>query len=185
MKNNKIIISLVLSMVLSGFVYGEGYLSLSANALFSSDSGYKDVYGSTIIYPEIEAGYKTYKDMFIFGGFGFFSKEGKTTGELQINTKSTQNILSFGVGYDFNLNEKIDILIRAGIARIGYKEEAMEQEVKGNKIGILLGSDLVYKFGKRFFTKATIGYMSAKDTIEGVDIKLGGFKVGIGVGLRF
>ncbi len=185
MKNNKIIISILLSIVLSVFVYAEGYISLNGNALFPSDSAYKDVYGSTIIYPEIEAGYKIYKDLFVFGGFGFFSKEGKTTGDLQIDTKSKQNILSFGVGYDFDLSEQIDILIRAGIARIGYKEEAMEQEVKGNKTGILLGSDLVYKFGERFFTKATIGYMSAKDTIEEVDIKLGGFKVGIGIGLRF
>jgi hypothetical protein len=181
----KKIIMVIMFFVLSTISYGKGFLGINGNLFFPSDKDYKEVYGNSMIYPELEIIYSVKNNIFLFGGYGYFSKTGKTIGDLKEDAKSSRGILSFGAGYDIELNEKTDILVKFGIARIGYKEEAMEVKKEGNKIGFLMGAEFMYKIGERFFTKLTVGYMNGKDKIDEVNLNLGGFKTGIGIGLRF
>ena len=184
MRDKKIIL-IILFFVLSAITYGKGFIGINGNLFFPSDSDYNDIYGSSVINPEIEIMQKVSNKLFVFGSYGYMSKTGNTLGDLEVDTKSTRNILSVGAGYGIMINENADIIIKLGMSRIGYKEEAMGESVSGNKFGILFGTDLLYKIGNRFFTKLTIGYMSGRDNIDGVDIKLGGFKAGVGLGIRF
>ncbi len=184
MKKKKILIIIVL-FTITGLIYGKGFVGINGKVLFPTDNNYKDIYGNSAIYPEFELGLNIYKGVMIVGGYGFFSKEGKTIGELKIDTKSNQKILKLGIGYGIDLGEKLKVIVKGGISNISYKEEAMGESLSGNKTGIMLGGDILYSIGDRFYTKGIIEYISSKDTKEGVDIKLGGFCIGIGLGVRF
>jgi len=164
---------------------GEKFMvSASGNYLNPSDSGYQDVYGSSLYYPEFLAGYKLYKGFFIWAGYGFFSKKGTTT-ELGQETESTQNFLSFGIGYNGKFSERAEYKVKLGMFHAGYKEEAMGEEVTGSAIGYLVEAGILYRMWSSLFIKMTTGYFSAKEKVEEFAIELGGFKAGIGVEMRF
>ena len=161
---------------------GRFMLSLSGNYLSPSDSGFKDIYGSSAFYPEIKAAVKVIKDIYVWGSYGFFSKNGETP-VLKIAAESTQNYLSFGVGHLFRLSEKLDLDIVLGAAHISYKEEAMGMEISGSRLGLCVKGGVIFHLTKNFFTTAHIGYLAASDTVNDVKIKLGGMTAGIGVGI--
>lgn len=159
-------------------------ISVSGNYLNPSDSGFKDVYGNSVYYPELKAGYKLYKGVYIWGGYGFFSKKGTTT-ELEQEAKSTQHFFSFGIGHDGKIVEKLGYKAELGLFSANYKEEAMGEEVTGSSIGYGIETGILYRFWSSFLIKISAGYLSASDRVEEVEIKLGGFKAGIGVEARF
>jgi hypothetical protein len=183
---NKILCATLMILVLCVFVFsGEKFMvSVTGNYLHPSDSGYKDVYGSSIFYPEIKAGYKLYEDFFIWAGYGFFSKNGTTT-ELDQEAKSTQHFLSFGIGYDGKISENFGYKAEIGLLNVSYREEAMNEKITGSSIGFRVDAGILYKIFSNFFVKISSGYISASDTVQDVEIKLGGFRAGIGLELRF
>ena len=182
----KILLVSVMVFVLCGPVFsGEKFMvSVTGNYLNPSDSGFKDVYGSSVYYPEIKAGYKLYKGFYIWGGYGFFSKEGTTT-ELGQEAKSTQQFLSFGIGHNGKFSEKLEYKAELGVISANYKEEAMDEEVTGNSIGYGAETGILFRVWSSFFIKISAGYFNATDKFEEVEIKLGGIKAGIGVEARF
>jgi hypothetical protein len=184
MRYKKIIV-IILFFILSTIVWGKGYVGINGKFLFSSDSNYKRIYGNSQFYPELEVGLDIYKGIVLFGSYGYFSQTGKTEGELKEDTKSTKEFLSFGAGYKIEANEKIYVLIKVGVSRIDYKEESMGEIIKNNKIGLCGEVNIIYNMSKRLYTKIFIGYMGGKDKIDDVDIKLGGFTAGLGLGIRF
>ena len=182
----KIIFVSLMILVLSvcGFSEEKFMVSVVGNYLNPSDSGYKDIYGSSVLYPELRAGYKLYKGFYIWAGYGFFSKKGKTV-ELKQEAKSTQRFLSVGIGYDGKISEKFWYKAELGLLNASYKEEAMNEEIKGSSIGFGVEAVVLYRIFSGFFVKIYAGYLSASDKVGDVEIKLGGFKSGIGVEARF
>ncbi len=162
-------------------IYGE----LGMNLLLPSDSNYKDIYGSSEIMPDIEIGYMVNEKINIYGGFGYISKSGTTEGELKVDTKTRRIYLDFGIGYGIYKSDKISIKVKGGISYIMNKEEAMEEEVSSNTLGFRGEIEGDYKIGKKVFTGFKVGYIYGKDNVEDVDIKLGGVKIGIIIGLIF
>jgi hypothetical protein len=186
----KKILTIVLVILFSfTFAIGNGtgdkkfFLSIKGNIISPSDSAYKDIYGSNVIYPGAEIGFKVFKDIYLLAGYEKFSKEGNTL-VLDEIAKSTQNITFFGIGYWGSFSENFGYRAELGGISFSYKEEALEEVVKGSKMGFFINGGFVYNFGERFFTSLLLGYSSASDNIEGVDIKLGGFKSSIGVGIK-
>ena len=184
MKNILFVSFMIFVLCASAFSEEKFMVSASGNYLNPSDSGYKDVYGSSLFYPEFEAGYKLHKGFFIWAGYGFFSKKGTTT-VLGQEAKSTQNFLSFGIGYNGNFSEKVEYKAKLGMFNADYKEEAMGEEVTGSSIGYLVDAGILYRVWSNLFVKMTTGYFNAAEKVEGLEIKLGGFKAGIGVETRF
>jgi hypothetical protein len=176
----------VMVFVLCAFVFsGEKFMvSATGNYLNPSDSGFKDVYGNSVYYPEIKAGYILFGGFYVWGGYGFFSKEGTTT-ELEQRAKSSQHFLSFGFGYCGKFSEKFGYKAELGLFNADYKEEAMGEQVTGNSIGFGIEAGILYRVLSSLFFKISAGYLSASDKVEDVEIKLGGFKAGIGVEARF
>ncbi|MCP4150747.1 MAG: hypothetical protein GY757_23580, partial [bacterium] len=64
-------------------------------------------------------------------------------------------------------------------------EEAMDLELSESVMGLRVNGGLMFRIARIFFIEASLSYMNAKDTIGGIDIKLGGFKSGVGVGIAF
>lgn len=180
-----LLVSLMIFVLYASVFSGEKFMvSATGNYMNPSDSGYKDVYGSSLYYPEFKAGYKLYKGFYIWAGYGLFSKKGTTT-ELGQEAKSTQQFLSFGIGYNGKFSEKLEYKAELGGFNANYKEEAMGEEVTGSSIGYAVETGILYRVWSSFFIKISAGYFSATDKVEEVEIKLGGFKAGIGVEARF
>jgi len=182
----KIMFVSLMILVLGVWAFSEEkfMVSVVGNYLNPSDSGYKDIYGNSVLFPEFKAGYKLLKGFYIWAGYGFFSKKG-TTSELKQEAKSTQHFLSFGIGYDGKISEKFGYKAELGLLNASYKEEAMNEEIAGSSIGFGVEAGVLFRIFSGFFVKISAGYLSASDKIEDVGIKLGGFKTGIGVEARF
>jgi hypothetical protein len=172
--------------LLSGYAFSEGKfaLSVAGNYLVPSDSGYKDVYGESVFYPELKVGFDLYKGIYIFAGYGFFTKKGRTV-EFAHDAESTQNYLSFGLGYDGTISERFGYKAELGLLYASYKEESMGEKVTGSSLGFCVEAGILYRIHSVLFGKISIGYLRASDSIEDVAIELGGFKAGIGLEIRF
>lgn len=188
----KIMITFLMLMVLiSQFMAGSEqneknkfFFSIKGNFLSPSDNSYKDIYSSFVVYPGINAGFKVLKKIYIFFGYDYLKKKGKTPVLLE-DAESTQNIFSLGAVYEGRLSNKFSYRVEAGGVSFSYKEEALGESASGSKIGIILNGGFVYNFGKKLFLSFLTGFTSASDKLEGINIKLGGFGSSIGIGLRF
>jgi len=185
MKRTALILILLFVSVITLKAGDKIYGNLGINFLLPSDSNYKDIYGSSVIMPEIEIGYMINEKINIYGGFGYISKKGTTVGELKLDTKSTRTYLDLGIGYGVYKNDKFLIKIKGGISYIMSKEEAMEEEVSTNTLGFKAELEGDYKISDKLFTGFKIGYIYGKDSVEDIDIKLGGVKIGFILGYRF
>jgi hypothetical protein len=154
---------------------GMGYLQ-------PTDSGYKAVYGSQAFYPEFQAGVRTFRGLYIMGGFGTFTKNGQTP-DLHLPAKSTQSFFTAGLAYIATVSGKLKFKVEAGAADIRYKEEAMDTTVSGSKLGFHAGMGFLV-MGKVAFAGVNLGYLSASGTVGDVKIKLGGARASICLGVR-
>jgi len=150
--------------------------------MLPADSGYKEVYGSTIFYPEAWAGFRVFQGFHFLGGYGWMTKSG-TTPELGLEAKSTQSFLWAGLGYVGTAARTVLFKLEAGPASVGYKEESMGLTVSGSRIGFRAGFGLIF-LGQTVFTSFDLGYIGASATVEDVEIKLGGFKATVSIGAR-
>lgn len=188
MKRGLLISILVLFLMVPIYSAGSFSISFTGNYLSPSDDDYKDIYGSSVFFPELKLGYKIFNNFYLWAGYGMFSATGETP-ELKEETKSNQNFLSFGAGYNGDFTKKLGYIVELGAVSISYKEEAMELEISKKAFGFRADVGLVYNISSTFFAVVSAGYMSASDTItvegEDVKVKLGGVKGGIGVGIKF
>lgn len=160
------------------------FLGVKAGLFISSDSDYKEIYGSSIFHPAFEFGYKALKDFFILFGFDCIRKTG-TTPVLKEEAKSAQKVFSAGAGFIKALNEKFDIRIQAGGTLFSYNEEALGEEVSGSAFGFFIDGGLRYNMGEKFYTSFLLGFNSASDTANDIKLKLGGFKLALVLGVKF
>lgn len=158
-------------------------VSIHGNYLVSSDEDFKTIYGSGRLFPELKAGVKIFKDLHIWAAVGFFSDKG-TTPILQADAKTNQTFISGGIGYTFNLTPKLNNKIEIGFTNINYKEESMGEEYSDSAFGFRIEDEIMYSFGKQLYLSLNLGYIAAKDTVEDLELKPGGLKVGVGIGLK-
>jgi opacity protein-like surface antigen len=176
---------LLMIMVLSGSVFGEKFIvSISGNLLKPSDENYKKIYGDNVYYPDLKAGYHLVRDIYLWIGYAYSVENGKTPVPEE-ESKTTQHFLSSGAGYSGNLVGRMGYDVELGVVHIRYREEAMDAEFTGSKIGFQIGGALNFKISQRLFAGFSTGYITASDTVNDQSIKLGGFRVGLGIRIKF
>lgn len=184
MKNTLIFILIVsFTLSLAGADGGKIFLTVEGNFLSPADGNYKDIYGSSVIYPGFKIGYKIIKDFYLMAGYEGFSKNGNTP-VLDETAKSTQSIISFGIGYWGKLSENAGYRIELGGASFSYKEEAFGETADGSAVGFFLNGGVTQHLGKKFFFSLLLGYSTGSDDVNGVDIKPGGFRASLGIGIK-
>ena len=186
MRKFALVVLLMAGVLAPGRASAEGRFTVlaSGGVLRHTDSDYRDLYGSTVFYPELAFRAVFYKDVFAWAGFGFFSGSGKTE-LLGYDAETSRSILSLGVGTRLRLTDSLFAVADIGLCRFGYKETAMEMEVKGSAIGFRLDAGLAYDLTKSLVVEARFGYLSGSDEFEGESFKLGGVVGSVGLGLRF
>jgi len=162
---------------------GRFFVKGNFDYLSPSDRDYKDVYGSGTLFPQVKAGFRMARNFYIWAGYGSISAEG-TIPELESSAKASQTFLFFGLKYTRNFSKKMGYKIEAAMASIKYKEEALEMELKESAQGFSVETGLVFNLGKRFFSELSIGGLFATDVLPEKKVKLGGFKAGLGLGVK-
>ncbi|MDQ1350411.1 MAG: hypothetical protein QG657_713, partial [Acidobacteriota bacterium] len=160
------------------------FFLVSGNYLRPAESGFADIYGSEPIYPGIAGGYKFNRNWYIWGGYSFFSKKGKSA-VLEKPSRWKQAYCSLGIGYYQDLSLRFAVRAGLGTIYVRFSEEAFGDKVTANTFGVGLEAAGIYKIDKHLFTEISLGYLFASDTVEEIEIKLGGLRAGIGLGLRF
>lgn len=158
--------------------------AISGSILFPGDSGYKDVYGKSAFFPELKAGYALSEKLFVWAGYGFLYKKGETP-VLKLEAKSSQHFLSLGAGYRGMLSASLGYEAGVGLVLVAYKEEAMSTSASGTAFGFRADAGLTYALTGPVFALAEVGYLYASDKVNGETVKPGGFKAGLGLGVKF
>jgi len=172
------------SFVAHGWSADKFLAELTGSYMVPNDSAFKDVYGKGGFVPEIRLQYDLSSSFYIWGGVGLFSKKGLTP-QLQNDAKSRQIYLSLGGGYIAKLSDKMNLRVGPGLFLVSYKEEVADSELSGSRLGLRADADLLFQLSDKFLAGITIGYATASDTVEDVSFKMGGFKIGAGIGIRF
>ena len=160
------------------------FVNVNVGYLMSIDEDFKTVYGTGSVFPQVKAGFMIARNFYIWGGYGTVSTNG-TVPEVNSDAKTSQNFLSVGLKYSRNFSGKLGYKLEASAMKISYKEEALELEIKDSANGFAVELGLLFNMKKRLFTEVSAGFISATDVVLNKKIKLGGFKTGLGVGVRF
>lgn len=180
-----IVLLVVMMFTLSGLFAGPRFnFSLAANLQWPADSGYKEIYGQSVFLPEFRAEYSLTPCIYLWAGYGRTAAKGETP-ELKSAAKSSQDYLQLGAGYEGVLSGKLGFKGAIGLADVLYREEALGEKISGSAIGFVLSGSLTYELGRMFYLLADVGYLYAQKTINAVSVKMGGFRAGLGAGLRF
>jgi hypothetical protein len=161
-------------------------LALDLSYLAHRDSTYKDLYGSGSIVPELKAGIRLFSGLQVTGGFGYFKEEGTIFGLEGDDAKaeSLQNYYSAGLEYLIEVSWSSSLKVSGEYIWVDYEESAFFEIIKGSANAIRVGAGLVYDIGHGFIIEFFGAYTSGSDDVNGIDIKLGGFQAGIGLGFR-
>ena len=183
MKMTRIVLAVVLLLGAgTAFAADHAFFSAGLGYLRPADSGYTDIYGSQVFYPEFEAGVRLIRGLYVVGGFGTFTKNGQTP-DLHLAAKSTQSFLTAGLAYLAPISGKVGVKFEAGAADVRYKEESMGTSVSGSKLGFEAGLGLML-MGKVGLAGLNVGYLTASGMVGDVKIKLGGARVSLSLGVR-
>jgi len=182
----KTLILLFALMVLAGWAQAAGsfHVRLTGNVLLPGDSGYKDIYGKSVFYPELKAGYAFSSDIYIWAGYGFVNEKGETP-VLKLPAESSQKFLSFGLGYRGAFSDALGWFAELGLTNASYKETAMDVTESGSVLGFRADAGLTYTVASPLFLSLELGYISTSKKVNSVTIKPGGLKLGLGLGLKF
>ena len=167
-------------MPVNGFAGDRIKFSVTGNYLYPSDADFREIYGNGHFYPELKLGYKVSRIFYLWGGYGFFTADG-TIPVLNYDAKTTQHFFSGGLGFITKISHRLMYSVEVGPFYVKYKEEALGDELSDSALGFRLDGGLLYRLGHSLLVEITLGYLSASDSIEGLDVKLGGFKTGIGL----
>ena len=183
----------MLVFLLSSFtpaVRGEGMaeqkfmVTAGANLFFSSAASYRQIYGNAVFMPEIKITRLVSGNISVWGACGLISRHGLIA-EVNEPARISQTLLSFGAGYAVRLNDRLRLRAEAGLIYISFKEEALEETLKGSGLGWKMGSNLDYFFFDKMFATLGAAFSQASDEVQTGKVKLGGFQLGAGLGFAF
>jgi opacity protein-like surface antigen len=183
MKNTLLLILAVMSLTIT--IQAKNMSAqLTVSYLGHADSGFREIYGSGGIQPGLRFEAVVWKDFSLYAAYGYFSKKG-TTPVLEEEAKTTQHFISVGPVWQRQLSEKLSWNIYAGLLVVVFREEALGETIKDNAVGLEVGGGIRYRLSAKLFLSPSVSYLLANDTVESTEVKLGGVKAGVGLGIRF
>jgi uncharacterized protein YjbI with pentapeptide repeats len=164
-------------------------LSASGTYMLPAQETFSDTYGSGQFTFGIKSDFKFFRSFYVWAGYDYASAKGNSP-VLKEETAWKQRFISLGLGYNKNLSRPFDIAAEAGIVFVNYREKALGENKTGHALGLRINGAGIFKIGDTLFTSFTLTYLWTTDTIDAFDdstitIKLGGFKTGVGLGVRF
>lgn len=206
MKKTSILVALILvtSVVASAkdftvTLYGD-YLSVA-------DSNYTDIYGGKKFFPEVKVTYRFKGNFYLWGSCGYlpanlkwdkWSNKGVVDADLRMKNASNKIFFSPGIGYWIGYIDRGQLAIRAELGicstynytKITQKTISTQKVIVTNRdkqwgIGLRGNFGISYGLTKKIFTEANVGYMYSWAKYDGDYINAGGFRLAMGMGLKF
>jgi hypothetical protein len=161
-------------------------LALDLSYLAHRDANYKDIYENGSIFPELKAGIRLFSGLQVTGGFGYFKEKGTIEGleGESAEVESLQNYYSAGLEYLFDISWSWTLKLSGEYIWVDLEESAFAEVIKASSNAYRVGAGFIYDIGHGFFFEIFGAYTTGDDTVNGIDIKLGGFQGGIGLGFR-
>ena len=159
-------------------------ISVGGNYFAPSDEGYKTIYGKTQFCPDFKATVRVYNRFFIGIGYGICVAKG-TIPPSNDPTESRLDFLSISAGYRAPLVGKLIFRIELGGENVSYKEKAWGEEKSGSSSALRIGGGIDIPVSKILFGALSFSYANPESTIDEETIKLGGFKAGVSLGMKF
>ncbi len=175
---------LILLLALPVMASGKLRLTAGASLLSAADEGFQTIYGSSAVMPELTASYQAYKALHLRLSVAAFSKSGTVSGPFAETCKTRQVLVGFAPEWVQPLGARLKLGVHAGGFYVAYREEAFDQTVKDNALGLDAGAGLYLRIAARALACLNLGYARAADTVSGQDVTLGGFRAGIGLGIQ-
>jgi hypothetical protein len=181
----------VLALLTAASAQGRLFLSAGANLIRPADAAYRSIYGSQVVYPELAVAFRVVKGLCLTGSFGQYEKNG-TTPDLGFETWAKQSYITAGLGYLQRISAVFCVEAGAGVAAMNFREEALDAQVVGKKLGLLAEGGIFYmpEEGQGFFLGLKFGFLSANvndiasEMAGPQPVRLGGFKVSASVGIQ-
>jgi len=189
MKNKLIVLVLLMAAAVLPAADKRFAVSLTGNVMLPADSAFKDVYGKTVILPELQIGTRLKGPLYAFAAFGLTSKTG-TIPVLGDEAQADQQMGSLGVGVSMPLAGRLALACQVGGCYFHVKEEALGMSFSASKLGFRADALLTTRLGGGLYGGVQLGYRSAKgendvDPANKVSFTLGGFTAGVTLGLSF
>lgn len=157
--------------------------ALTFSYLGAADGGFREIYGSGGFMPGLRLEAMVGGDISLYAAYGYFNQKGETA-VLGSESRSKQHFASAGAAWRRGLSPALNGFLHAGLLYVHFQEEALGAELSGNAIGAEAGVGAEFRLGSKLLLVPFASYLFASDTVDGVKIKLGGFRAGIGLGLR-
>lgn len=151
------------------------------------DREFSKIYGDGGLLPSVEVKLPTFLRSFhLYGQLGYFRKEGTIkTEEFEAPASFNQNFLSAGLEWSIRFG-RTGIFSKGGLVFIRYQESALGVKDSDASWGFELGAGLSWDIFKNLFIVLEADYVHARERSERYDVvvKPGGFKAGLGIGLK-
>jgi len=178
-------------------VYGN-CLSLAANDFTGQDSQFK-------AFLEAKAAFRVSGNLYVWASHGYFPMHDSWTGwdqkssfdkDIRVDRTLGKRVIAGGCGFFMGYLEQSQMAVRveAGICSISNAIDSTVRSIDTLKLvrnsearqaGIGARGSLAFTYGlyRNVFAEASLGYMYAADTIDGVRSSLGGFHLSLGLGI--
>ncbi len=204
----KTFVFILLILLTSVFVFAENFMvTLYCDFLSVADTGYKEEYGGRKFFPEVQIAFRIKGNIYLWGSCGFlpardswneWSNKGVVESDVEVKNTSKKIFFSGGLGYYVGYIAKNDIAIKAELGfcstihsieiaanQTTTNELLRSEESKDSGIGIKGNLGVTYGILKNVFAEASIGYLYVWSKVNDEIINAGGFRLAIGLGMKF
>lgn len=165
----------------------ESSLEIRSAVFFHSSHRFREIYGNVGGSYQLEASTK-FNDCFeTWVNFDWFSKHGKSEG-FEDSTRVRIANISLGIKFPYQICEQFTAYFGIGpsLSRIWLKNDGQcsHERVSKLAIGGVLKTGVYYFINKCIFIDVFVDYLYQPVHFE-THIDIGGFKTGVGVGVKF
>jgi hypothetical protein len=164
---------------------GEGFkVGGSIGHYFIADSIYKDTYGSGSLVFEGFLGYDLSRHLEIRAAVGYFKDTGETTLTRE-EIKFSMIPVVIGMRVKLVKAGKLTPYFGAGVDFYSFEERARLGNTSGSTTGFHLEGGTYVALGQRFHVDINLRYVKADAQPLDEEIRLGGWRAGVGMGYSF
>ncbi len=176
-------IALFLSLFLCGLALGEGFtVKLRSSIFIPQDNFFEEIYGEGFAFG-LEIDIFLWKKIDFYVAGNFYSKQGKLT-YTQEPTKVRILPIEWGLRYRF-LSRKINLYTGIGLGYVSANESNFIGDVSTKNIGYNLGLGGYLSLYQNLILDVFVRYSWYKVHPTSIDVNIGGYDIGIGLGYSF
>lgn len=204
----KTVILILLILLTSVFISAENFrFTLYGNYFAVADASYKKEYGAKKYFPEVKLSLRIKGNIYLWGSFGYlpasytwddWSNKGVVDPDVIVKNSSDKMFFAGGLGYWVGYFEPHDFAVKFELGACGTynltkmaatkvdTEEVLRTD-KSSEIGYGITGNLGFTYGllKNVYSELSLGYMYVWDQRTTKILNAGGFRLSIGLGVKF